>query len=198
MFKIRLAAAGAFAGAMTLLVSGAAQGVVYPDCGIPLTLTGATVTGGESFKFTASAGDTDCDWTVTYKSQSKSGSGTSISGTFSTDVVSKKSTDRIVATCVREVPGTASGPAPTTSTEVTEALFTTGPSAALQAATASCPVTANVTLLPQGLAPEDDTDDNGVLPDTGGSSFWVLLVGVGLVLTGGGLTYATRRRGASH
>ncbi len=55
MFKLRLAAAAAIACAVTLLSSGAQA---YPDCGVDrLNLNNSTLVGGDSFSFTADAGD---------------------------------------------------------------------------------------------------------------------------------------------
>jgi LPXTG-motif cell wall-anchored protein len=193
MTRLRLAAAGAIAGAVTLLSSGAAQ-ALYPDCGIALSLTSSTVTGGESFSFTADAGDGDCDWTVTYGGRTKTGSGTTISGTFDTAEVSKQKTSTIKAACTHELSAAPSA-TESTSTQVTPAFYATGSSATLQAATRTCPVSAIVTLLPVGAGP---ADADGVLPDTGGSNLWILVVGGALVAGGAGVTYAARRRGTSH
>jgi len=52
----------------------------------------------------------------------------------------------------------------------------------------------------RGAAPDDDQDDDenqgpgGLLPDTGGPDFWLLLLGLGLVGTGGTLVVAARRQ----
>jgi LPXTG-motif cell wall-anchored protein len=188
MFKLRLAAAAAIACAVTLLSSGAQA---YPDCGISLTLNDSTLVGGKSFSFTADAGEVDCDWTVTYRGKTKTGSGTSISGSYDTPVVSKKTTSKITASCEHVVDG-ASAPA-TSSSSVTPAFYSGQSSANLAAATAVCPVSANVTLLPKGGL-GDGAEDDGALPDTGGSNLWILVLGGALVVAGGGVTYAARRR----
>src|SRR5689334_14151245 len=100
MFKLRLVAAAAIACAVTLLSSGAQA---YPDCGIALTLNDSTLVGGKTFNFKADAGNVDCDWTVTYRGKTKTGNGKSISGSYSTPVVSKKTTTKIVAECTHEL-----------------------------------------------------------------------------------------------
>ena len=96
MKNLRLAAAAALAGLMVLLSSGAAQ--AYPDCGIALTLkiNKTPLTGGKTFGYVADAGDVRCDWTVTYRGKTQTHSGTSISGSFSTKVVSKSFTSKII------------------------------------------------------------------------------------------------------
>lgn len=188
MSKLRLAAAAAIACAVTLLSSGAQA---YPDCGISLTLNDSTVVGGKSFSFTADAGEVDCDWTVTYRGKTKTGSGTSISGSFDTPVVSKKTSSKITAACEHDV-NAALAPAASSNT-VTPALYSAQSSAALAAATTVCPVSAKVTLLPKnGVG--DGGEDDGALPDTGGSNLWILILGGALVVAGGGITYAARRR----
>lgn len=190
MRKFRLGAAAAIACAVTLLISGAAQ-AAYPDCGIALSLNNSTVVGGESFSFKADSGGIDCDWTVTYAGKTKTGSGTSISGSFSTKEVSKKTTTTITASCEHEVADALSRS--TTSADVTPAFYSTGSSETIQAATRTCPVSAHVTLLPTGTAPAHEEDD-GVLPNTGGANFWILVLGGALVVGGAGITFASRRR----
>ena len=188
MFKLRLAAAAAIACAMTLLSSGAQA---YPDCGISLTLNDSTLVGGKTFSFTADAGDVECDWTVTYRGKTKTGSGTSISGSYSTPVVSKKTTTKITASCEHELEDSSAAASSASASTVTPAFYSAQSSAVLPAATAVCPVSANVTLLPKGgVADEDD----GALPDTGGSNLWFLVLGGALVVAGGSVTYAARRR----
>lgn len=190
MFKLRLVAAAAIACVFTLLSSGVAQ--AYPDCGISLTLNNSSVVGGKSFKFTADAGDVDCDWTVTYRGKTKTGSGTSISGSFSTAEVSKKSTSKIVASCEHD--GQAAALSSDVSSDVTPAFYSADNAAAVQNVATTCSVSAIVTLLPEGgVAGEGDN----ALPDTGGSNLWLLLVGGALVVVGGGVTYAARRRNSA-
>jgi LPXTG-motif cell wall-anchored protein len=195
MVKFRLVAAALIAGVVTLLSTGVAQAALYPDCGITLTLNNSTVVGGEKFSFTASApSGVDCAWTVTYAGKTKTGNGSSISGSFSTEEVSKKTTTTITAKCTHELTNSSALSDSTTSADVTPAFYSTGSTATLQtAATRTCPVSAHVTLLPQGTSPEDD----GVLPNTGGSNFWLLVLGGVLVIGGAGITYASRRRHTS-
>ena len=172
MLKFRLAAAAAIACAITLLSSGAAQ--AYPDCGIALSVDNATLVGGETFTFTADAPEIDCDWTAKYAGETKTGNGTSISGSFSTEAVDKRTTTRIYSACEHAV--VSSG------------------SSAEAAKTQTCSVSANVTLLPQG---DNSVLPDGVLPDTGGSNLWILVLGGALVVGGAGLTYVARRRNTS-
>jgi LPXTG-motif cell wall-anchored protein len=192
MFKLRLAAAAAIACAVTLLSSGAQA---YPDCGIELSLNDATLVGGGSFTFTADAGDVYCDpWTVTYRGETKTDSGNSISGSYSTPVVTKKTKNKITAKCTHEILDSKSSAPAGSSSDVTPALYSAKPSAALSSRFVTCPVSATVTLLPKGGVDNGDGD----LPNTGGSNLWLLVLGGALVVGGGGVTYAARRRHSSH
>ena len=190
MFKLRLVAEAAIACAVTLLSSGAQA---YPDCGITLSLNHSKLVGGGTFSFTADAGDVFCDpWTVTYRGETKTDSGNSISGSYSTPVVTKKRTDVIRAECTHEVLDSA--PAAASSSDVTPAFYSGTSSAVLPSRIVTCPVEATVTLLPKGGVDNGDGD----LPNTGGSNLWLLVLGGALVVGGGGVTYAARRRHSSH
>lgn len=48
-----------------------------------------------------------------------------------------------------------------------------------------------------GVAPDDQSDTNGILPSTGGVGFYLLIVGSALVVAGGGAVYVSRRRHAT-
>ncbi|MFI5426819.1 LPXTG cell wall anchor domain-containing protein [Aeromicrobium sp. UC242_57] len=148
--------------------------------------------GGNQFTFSATA-DVDCDWTVTYtdgraagQPATQSGEGESFSGSYETKTVTKIFKSPITATCAYD-DGSA------------ESSSWTEPAAATASASAT------VTLLPVGSdAGDDDSeagagggDDNGVLPDTGGSNLWLFAVGGGLVIVGAGAVIAARRRHAS-
>lgn len=195
MKNLRLVAAAALAGLVTLLSSGAAQAFVYPDCGIDMKLTihKTPLTGGKSFHYVASAPGTDCDWTVTYRDKKVTGSGESISGTFKTQQVDKKFTSKITAACTHLVKG-VSGPI-SKSNKVVSAVYLTSSSystatAAGPAQPRTCPISADITLLPKGAG----TGNGGLLPNTGGSNLWILVLGGALLVGGGGVVYASRRR----
>ncbi|MEJ7635976.1 LPXTG cell wall anchor domain-containing protein [Aeromicrobium sp.] len=194
MFKIRLAGAAVIALAMTLLSSGVAQ--AYPDCGISLTLSRSTLVGGGTFQFTADSGEVDCDWTVTYDGKTRTGDGQTFSGSFKTDVVDKKSTSKIRATCTFDNATAGALASTSTSADVTPAFYSAGAGESVQTATQVCKVSANVTLLPRGTSPA--AADDGLLPNTGGSNLWILMLGGALVLGGAGATYAARHRHNSH
>lgn len=201
MIKLRLVAAAAIAAAATLLSSGAAQ--AYPDGpDITITIDDSILVGGNTFRFTADAGDVNCDWTITYsegrapgEDATRTGSGTSISGSFKTMVVTKTFKSTLTAVC-RYDDGQTTGAAGKveTSNEVTPAFFSTADSApTLQTAMQTANASAVVTLLPKGSG-----EDDGALPDTGGSNLGILFLGGALILVGGGVTYAARRRHSAH
>ena len=175
--KFRLIAAAVIAGAATLLSSGAAN-AGYPVPPITITIDDNILVGGNTFHYTADAGDVECDWTITYDEGRapgvdavQTGSGTSISGSYKTKVVSKKFKSPITAECQYE----------------------TGEGEVSASAVATASASATITLLPKGSG-----DDGGALPDTGGSNLSLILLGGGLVLVGGGVTYMARRRQSSH
>ena len=64
----------------------------------------------------------------------------------------------------------------------------------VQAIDQTASASATITLRPKGSG----GDDNGALPDTGGSNLSLFLIAGGLVLVGGGVTYMARRRQSSH
>jgi len=168
MNTLRLAAAAIIAGALTLLSTGAAQ--AYPDCEVTIEVSDSTVVGGKSFTFTADAGASEGTFEVSYPeadgSTTRTGEGSSISGSFKTEVVSKK-----------------------TSTEITVA-FT----ADSQSCEDSATVTVVPSGAGDGDGDAGAGDGDSALPDTGGSNLYLLIIGGALLLAGGGLTYAARRR----
>ncbi len=194
--KIRLIAAAVIAGAATLLSAGSAN-AGYADPPITITVDDNILVGGNVFTYTADAGSVECDWTITYNEGRapgepavQTGSGTSKSGSYDTKVVSKVFKSKIKAVCEYDDGQTASAEVATTA----PAFYSTGSGAStLQTAIQEASASATVTLLPRG-----SDGDGGSLPDTGGSNLSLILLGGGLVLVGGGVTYMARRRQASH
>jgi LPXTG-motif cell wall-anchored protein len=197
MIKVRLVAAAAIAAVATLMSSGAAQ--AYPDIpNVTLTIPDSVLVGGNTFTYKASA-DVDCQWTISYPeavngSATQTGNGKTLSGSYDTKVVSKTFKSPIKATCKYDdnVPAVAKV---VTSNDVTPAVYSPADSAqTLQAAIQSASASATVTLLPKG----GDKNDDGALPDTGGSNLWILVLGGALIVAGGGVTYVARRRHSTH
>jgi len=170
---LRLLAAAVLAAFMTVPFSAPAQAYPDPTITIDLSIPGDELIGGLDFDFTVSSGDVECSaWTVSYRGEDKTGSGTSFSGTFSTPPVDTRTPTTITAVCEYDGSGAFGG----TGAEVQAA----------DIASAS----ATVYLLPQS----DGGSDNGSLPGTGGSSQWILWAGLGLVVVGGGALVLVRRR----
>lgn len=96
MTSARLAIAGILAALFTVLGAGAAQ--AYPDPTI--TINDGRLVGGNQYEFTAQGGGVSCTWTVTYRGESVSGSGTTFSGSFTTPAVDRERDDTVTATCV--------------------------------------------------------------------------------------------------
>lgn len=165
MNKIRLVAAAALAGAITVLSPGAAQ--AYPDCSVDIDVD-RTIIGGRTLEFRADVegGGVDGDFTATFNGDSASGSGSSYSDSFDTPEVDAKTNKTL------------------------QVSFRSAPDSELQA---TCNASVTITLLPAGSV-ADPGDDNGALPNTGGSNLWLLVAGGALLIGGGGVTYAARRR----
>lgn len=164
MKKLRLVAAAALAGAITVLSPGAAQ--AYPDCSVSIDVD-STIIGGKTLEFSADVegGGVDGDFTATFNGDSASGSGSTFSDSFDTPKVDEK-TNKVLKVSFSDSEST-------------------------------CTASVTITLRPAGAvadAGENAGDDNGALPDTGGSNLWLLIAGGALVIGGGGVTYAARRR----
>lgn len=196
MMTLRLGAAALIAAAAAMLSTAPAQ--AYPDApNVSITIPDSVLYGGTTFDYRATA-DVECDWTVTYAEAvngpaTQTGSGTTISGTYDTKVVKDTFKSPVSATCTYDDGVPPVSAKIVTSNEVTPAFWTGEDGDVVTAATQRATASATVTLLPRSTS-SDTAKDNGVLPDTGGSSLWILVVGVGLLLVGAGLTVATRRR----
>ena len=196
MHKLRLVAVAAIMGAIATFAAAPAH--AYPDVVITLSAD-ATQIGGKNVHFTAdtTAHNVECDWTVTWtdgvaagEDPVRTGQGLSLSGTYKSKVVTTSTPttmkveclyDNAVAPIVAEV---------STGNTVSPALYT-GKATTLQTAIVpAAPAYATVTLLPRGATSPDGAE----LPDTGGSNLSWLLLGGALVIVGGGVTYAARRR----
>jgi len=199
MKKLRLALAVAVVAFITVIAPSPAQ--AYP--GVEVTVSSATVTGGQDIQITATVDpDVDCSWELTFMDQEVSGEGNAITHTFSTPEVDSVEEHEAVAVCFFDngVPAAAGG----------------GGRAALGASLGTVEVSSEGSA-PQTLLPlddgdgdddsdsDDDSDDDGgsdggdnggLLPNTGGERLAWLIIGGMLVLVGGGVVLASRRRDA--
>lgn len=189
MKNFRLAVATSIAVAVTVLSSGAAH--AYPDSpNVTISIPDSTLVGGKVVTFTARA-EVECDWTASFpgghaagESATQSGSGESFSGSYLTKAVDADLKVPLTVTCAYDSSQVAAAAAKAPS---------------VKDATASA--SATITLLPAGSSDGESgsgrSDDNGALPDTGGSNVWILALGGVLIVAGGGAVVASRRRHTS-
>ena len=97
--KKSLAALAALIGALATLVLPASTAHAYPDPTIVIEIPGGELFGGDDVTITATASVPCETWTMTYLGQTVTGSGTSITHTFSTPVVSEVRRDPVTVTC---------------------------------------------------------------------------------------------------
>ena len=186
MKKLRLAVAVALVASFSVLASSSAQAQNYPVAVV--TVSEDTVTGGDDITITATAtlngNPVDCiEWTLEFMGDQRTGSGTSITETFSTPEVDEEQDEVATATCLYDDGVSALG---------------SGGSRTAGASLATVEQTATGTGT-QTLLPEDDDgdgDNGGLLPNTGGERLAWLIIGLLLVLVGGGVYMASRQREA--
>ncbi|HEY0902728.1 MAG TPA: LPXTG cell wall anchor domain-containing protein [Marmoricola sp.] len=170
-------------GAALVAVVGAPTASAYPDRSCTLTVDNQVVASGEHFtatgETTVEAGTTngEVDWTFTFDGVTKKRKGATASARFRAPEV----------TTSREIPLTGRVVTPDGTCERT-IVITVGSSMAAG---------------PQAPGGDGDGDgvgrdstddgDGGLLPNTGGPGFWLLVAGV-LLLLGGGAVLVTRRR----
>jgi LPXTG-motif cell wall-anchored protein len=198
MKKLRLAVAVAVVASFAVLASSPAQ--AYPV--VQVHVSERTVTGGNSILIEASVIPTniDCSWELVFLGQHRFGSGNSISETFSTPTVQGIEHHTATATCeYNSGPQTLGGGS---ASSLGTSLHTADP--------ASASGSGEQTLLPRHHGDDNGDGDNdgdgdgdgnggdngGLLPNTGGERLAWLIIGGMLVLVGGGVVVASRRRDA--
>ncbi len=172
MKTLRLTLAAAVISTLAILAPVPASAQGYQ--GLTCSVSDHVVTGGEDVTVTATANpDVSSSWTLEYDGQTANRSGNPVSATFDTDEVDE-----------------------TTQTIVTATVTQDGQ-------TAEC--TGSIFLRPSDGDDDDgdgdgDGDGNGdgggILPNTGGERLAWLIIGLMLVLVGGGVVVASRRRDA--
>lgn len=177
MFTRKLAGAAAAAVLTALIPLGAAQAYVDPT--IDVTVSDTTVVEGSTFTASASSNISCEGWTLSFDGTAEKGAGKTFSTGFKAPDVAKKTKFPLVGTCAYDDTKLSSAPAAANAATV------------VPAASRALSRTITITVLPEGK------DGDGALPDTGGSNLPLLLIGGMLVVAGGGVTYAARRRGAS-
>ncbi|HET6152122.1 MAG TPA: LPXTG cell wall anchor domain-containing protein [Marmoricola sp.] len=172
----------ALAAAALIVLGGAAGSGAFADAGygmptIDLTVTPTTLVGGNTFSGTATSNE-DCQWSITYAGPSSTeqpitGSGTTLNFTFNSDPVEGRTTDAVKAVCTYTVPSTKA--------------------AARAADTATLRDSVDVTLTPNGVVSSPGNGGFGGLPNTGGPSAWLAVLGVLLTALGAGSVIVSRR-----
>lgn len=165
-----------------MLIAGPAQAYPQQAVHIHFHVDHQVVHGGSTVTGFTSA-DVRCDWTVTFLSQSASGSGKRFRHEFATPKVHKRTVYPMRATCrytsSQGDPKTWTGTIPITVVPTGDPLHQGAAGAGVNAAP------------PAGGAL------SGLLPNTGGPAFWVLLAGLALLLGGAGVLLSSRRRTGS-
>jgi LPXTG-motif cell wall-anchored protein len=168
MKTVRLALAAAVVAFMTLVAPMAAE--AYP--GLTCNVSDRTVVGGHHVQITVTVTPSNTsDFELTYQGHTRTGSGTSFTRTFDTPKVNDTTETTAFATVTQN------------------------------GNTSEC--TGTITLLARHGDDDDDEgngngdgDGGGILPNTGGERLLWLIIGGLLVMTGGGVVMASRRRDA--
>lgn len=148
--------------AAVALMGTAAAAQAYPDVAVSIDVD-ATVCSGAPVPVVVDAGGSDADIAVSFAGTTRRGADRR---TFSTTFV-----------------------APTVTRATTRSLRATATYADRSTRTASTVVAIRPCAgVGDGVAATAGADDNGALPNTGGIAAWLLVVGLGLVLVGGGVT----------
>ena len=194
MLKIRVAFATLLVALLSVFAASAANAAYAPppfQAEVP-----DDVDPGEQFTITFDSGNINCSWSLkTFHGQKPpGGSGT----TYTVTLIAPKGNGHytVTALCTWD-PATVNSAAPaSTSDTVTPAVLSTSAATSpdtLQAARQT--ESYSVQLEVGDTSSADDADDeSSALPNTGGSTLTLLAIGAGLVVVGGGVTIAARRR----
>ena len=175
-------ALGAILAGVFAVVAVAPSAQAYPEPVFQISVNHQVMVGGVPFIGHAKANVACHDWTLTFLDQTASGTGKTFDHTFSTPAVTTKKIYPMHAVCQYTMAAGSAG-------------------SALKVAAQTWTGDIPITLLPKGAsaaAPVSHASGGGggLLPGTGGPSFWVLLAGLVLVL--GGTTAIVRSRRQSH
>ena len=203
MKTVRLAVATAVVALLALMAPSPVQ--AYPA--LTVTVSESTVTGGDDITITAVVSPAvDCEsWSLTFLGDTRTGSGSSITETFDTPEVDETEHHDAVATCTWDDPhpGPQDEAAPSVTGSGSVGSLGTAVGASLVTELVTATGTGTQTLLPLDGGDDDDDgngggdgDGGGILPNTGGERLAWLVIGAMLVLVGGGVVLASRRRDA--
>ena len=150
-------AAVAIVAMLFALVPTSAAFAAYEDPAIDVDVHPTTLIGGGSFSGTAESNGVICDWTVTFRGETKTGVGTEISFTFDTPVVDEETERDLKVVCVYDDDNTTqlSGQAGVATAQSASYSTTQTLPTVLQRLSR----TVTITLLPE--SDDDDGDDDG-------------------------------------
>jgi LPXTG-motif cell wall-anchored protein len=207
MFKSRVALVALAAALLSIFAAPAANAAYAPP---PFTADSpGTVGPGEEFTVTFDAGTINCAWALSPFNGQTAAAGSGSTYTVTLTAPEEDGTYTVTANCTWD-------PAPVgpTNAPISNPVAATSNPAVVTPAVYSTSAVASDTLLavPQtdsysvqirvgedagsagDNAADDEGDENGALPDTGGSNLSLLAIGAGLVVVGAGVTVAARRR----
>ena len=192
-------AAVAIVAMLFALVPTSAAFAAYEDPAIDVDVHPTTLIGGGSFSGTAESNGVICDWTVTFRGETKTGVGTEISFTFDTPVVDEETERDLKVVCVYNDDNTTQlsgrrGLPP-------RRLPRTAPRRRCRPCSRGCRAPSRSPCFPSPMMMTTmmtmataTAGGSGALPDTGGSSGMILMSGAALVAAGSGVLYTVRRR----
>jgi hypothetical protein len=204
VFKRKLAVVAVAASLLIGLPSAAAAFTSYADPAIEVFVNPTTLVGGNSFDGYATSNGVDCDWTVKFRGQTQTGSGTRIDFSFDTPEVSEETRRDLKVTCSYDDTTLESLESPTSSTGVRNANYVVNTSTALPAAIQELERAVRITILSRSSDDDDDDDDDdgdtssSGLPGTGGIDAGWIYGGVALLLVGSATVIVSRRRNESN
>lgn len=187
MKRMHLLAATALAAVIASLVPTAAIAAdTYPDPSLSIQIPPGKLYGGDPVTIGATSSVSCSTLSITFLGDTAAKKGSTFKHTFDTPVVKKVTPEPVSASCTYT---DANGASTTVTSDavVTPAAFVGPLSGAVRKANAT------IILLPRDGGTSAD-DSNGLLPNTGGLPFWLLVAGLVLVLVGG--VVASRRRRA--
>lgn len=156
----------------TMLVLSAAPADAYPDAAQNLTVDRQVLPGGEQFTATATSNVLCDDWTLSWNGDTRTRTAQDFVTTYTAPKVDEITKIPLHGTCEYTVP--------------------VAQRSARTAERATWERTIMITVLPEGQAAPPN-DDDGLLPDTGGPTLWLLLAGAGLAGAGWVVIRSTKR-----
>jgi hypothetical protein len=200
VFKRKLAVVAVAASLLIGLPSAAAAFTSYADPAIEVQVNPTSLFGGTSFGGYATS-NVECNWTVTFRGETRTDFGTRIDFEFETPEVSETTYRDVDVTCSYDDTTLESLESPTSSTGVRNANYVVNTSTALPAAIQELERAVRIRILSRSSDDDDDDDGDGDgdtsssgLPGTGGVNAGWIYGGAALLLVGSATVIVSRRR----